>query len=385
MEPLLLVANDLFHPHGHRIQVLARYVEKVRRVRKVSLVPPGLTPKGEQASRGGRLRGWGRQVAFDRRPLIWSVGTITAVRRFPLPGPMGPLLNRALLRRALGSLPGSTLALAQGPVAGTVCASSGMRFIYDHADNYREGRVGGSHRHLLGAWQARALRAAEAVSCAGTALRSHAVDSGARAVELHPNGVDNARFTLPRSESLRPSLLYVGGLECDCGLDAVLRALPLLTPHASLSVGGDGPAMNLFRRLADRLGVSRRVVWHGRVSAVSTPQLLSTAWIGVATFPPTGWNQYAFHLKILEYMAAGLPFVTTPVGDGALLASETGAGLVSQSHPETLAACIACLIDDADRRASMSVAGRAAAARYDWDLIGPRFAQWVHATLGGLS
>jgi len=80
-------------------------------------------------------------------------------------------------------------------------------------------------------------------------------------------------------------------------------------------------------------------------------------------------------------MAAGLPFVTTPVGDGAGLAEASGAGIVTQSDAEALGACLTRLIEHSDLRTAMSIAGKSTAVRYDWDVIGPRFATWTTTIL----
>jgi glycosyltransferase involved in cell wall biosynthesis len=111
----------------------------------------------------------------------------------------------------------------------------------------------------------------------------------------------------------------------------------------------------------------------------SIPRLLSAAWVGIALFEDTEWNRYAFHLKLLEYMAAGLPFVTTPVGDAARLARETGAGRVVEMTPQHIAASIAELLDSGATRETMSERGKQASSSYDWEAIGRRYASWVAA------
>lgn len=385
MDPLLLVANDLFYRYEHRIQHLTAFLESMIPLRKVSLVPPGLGIGGDQAPPGAFLRGWPRRVIAEKSPLTWRAGTTTVVRRSPLPGLLGPLVNRVLLRNVLrNSGPVERPALAQGPVPAMACRDLGIRFIYDHADDYGGGRVDPSHSWVLGRWQDTALREAVAVSCAGFSLHRHAVGAGATSAELHPNGVHPALFSPPRAESSSPSILYFGGVERDCGLDVVLRALRQMDPRVSLIVGGDGGALQRFSIMAHRLGLAPRVKWHGGIPRNHVPGLMASAWLGVAILPPTRWNQYAFHLKILEYMAAGLPFVTTPVGDGARIAEESGAGVVTQPDPSAVAACLSDLLDCAEKRTAMSARGRETAAKYDWNTVGPRFARWVRSTLTGM-
>ncbi|MBN1423563.1 glycosyltransferase [Candidatus Fermentibacteria bacterium] len=386
MDSLLLVANDLFHHHEHRIRHLAAFLESLAPLRKVSLVPPGIGISGDQAPPGSPLRGWPRRVVGEGCPLIWLAGTTTAVRRSPLPSLLGPVINRVMLRTALRAVaPVEKVALVQGPVPAMACRDRGIRFIYDHADDYGGGRVDGPHRWILNRWQECALRGATSVSCAGFSLQRHAAETGAKSTHLYPNGVHTRLFGLPRAESPEPTILYVGGLERDCGLDVVLRAFPLMKREIRIVVAGDGPARRPLASLAQRLGLASFVTWHGSISSNATPPLMAAAWVGLAILPPTRWNRYAFHLKILEYMAAGLPFVTTPVGDGARIARESGAGVVTRPEPSAVAACLTELLDAADRRTGMSLRGRETAAQYDWNVIGPRFARWVRATLAEMA
>lgn len=379
---LLLVANDLFHPYHHRIKSLAEHLESVMTLRRVSLVPPGLRVDGTQASPHAFLRGWARLALEGRCPPVWQIGGTTAVRRAPLPGAWGPMVNATLLRHALRPIArGRNIALAQGPVPARACLKEGIPFIYDHADDYGGGRVGVLHRRVLGRWQEAALRGAVAISCAGPSLLRGAMEAGTRSVSLHPNGVHAAFFDLPRRETPQPSLLYLGGVEVDCGLDTVLRAMKLMGDDVGLVVGGDGAASGKFRRLAVRLGVSSRVTWLGAVPRQEAPRVMSHAWVGLAMFAATRWNRSAFHLKIIEYMAAGLPFVTTPIGDGAAIAEETGAGRVVADDPAAAATSLQGLLGDRSAREDMSRNGRSAAKAYDWSVVGPQFARWVAATL----
>ncbi len=378
VDRVLLVANDLFHPYGHRIMVLVPYVEALCPVRAVSLVPPGLGKDGTQASPGEFLRGWARRVIRERAPLVWSIDGTVVARRFPLPDALGPLFNLALLRLALRRVhPCADLTLAQGPVAAMACLHEGIPFVYDHADDYRGGRVGPLHRRIFGRWQAQALRHATAVSCAGFSLYDHAVAWGARRVALHPNGVWVSFFASPRAEWPEPTILFLGALEWDCGIDLVIEALALMDPSVRLAVVGSGPARARFSRLASRRGCAARVRWLGAVPRESIPGLLASAWVGSAVLRPSRWNRFAFHLKILEYMAAGLPFITTPIGDGARLARETGAGLVAAPDPYALAEAFQSLLEDGPRRALMSSKAREGVAPYDWGVRGPLFASWL--------
>lgn len=378
---VLLLANDVYHHLGHRINELLPFLENRFAMRTISFVPPGLSAGGDQAPPGSFLRGWFGRVIRERSPSVWVLPTATAVRRAPLPSFLGPLVNRHTMACVVRRLAEEnfTCVIAQGPVAGRLSLDLGIPLIYDHVDNYAAGRVGTLHRMLLGRWQDACLCMARAVSCAGPALRNHALMYRHRDIAVFPNGVHLDRYLSPRSESRDPVIIYVGGLEKDCGVDVTLQALALLPDPPLFDIAGTGPAERSFRALATTLGLSDRVRWLGPMPRSTIPQLLSAAWVGIALFKDTQWNRHAFHLKLLEYMAAGLPFVTTPVGDAERLTKETGAGRVVEMTPQQIAASIAELLASDTTRETMSQRGKDASSTYDWQAIGRQYASWVAA------
>ncbi len=380
---LLLLTNDLFHPLGHRIIELLPFLETKFRVTKISLVPPGLTRAGRQARHGSFLRGWPSQVIGRREPSIWTFRDSTLIRRTPFPGPLGPLANLLLLKKALSRFRKeiSVGILAQGPVPGRAAADLNRPFLYDHVDNYEVGRVSFLHRRLFGNWQRHCLEDAAAVSCAGSALKNHASLFRDNGVTVFPNGVHTKLFSVPKSESTDPSLLYVGGLERDCGLDLTLAGMALMPHPPLLKVAGSGPDRARLARQVEQLGLQNRVAWLGSVPRFDLPALLAEAWIGLAVFKESEWNRFAFHLKLLEYMAGGLPFVTTGVGDAKSLAEETGAGIVIDEDADSIASTISDLINMPSLRREMGIKGKSAARAYDWGVIGPNFVSWVDGFL----
>jgi glycosyltransferase involved in cell wall biosynthesis len=79
--------------------------------------------------------------------------------------------------------------------------------------------------------------------------------------------------------------------------------------------------------------------------------------------------------KVVEYMAHGVPVVTTPLPLARDLVTGTGCGVVVPfSEPEAAAQAILDLWNDPDRRRRMGVAGHSAARkRFDWATYASRF------------
>lgn len=111
---LLVVANDFFHPVGHRVQHLLPRLRRGFEVTVVSLAPPLARDKP------GAVAWWWRAAAGDVNLL--QLGTeALGLSRLPLPGVAGPLGNYSLLQWLLRTKQGRRfdLCLASGPVPGS--------------------------------------------------------------------------------------------------------------------------------------------------------------------------------------------------------------------------------------------------------------------------
>jgi glycosyltransferase involved in cell wall biosynthesis len=101
-------------------------------------------------------------------------------------------------------------------------------------------------------------------------------------------------------------LLAVARLTEQKGIDVAIRALAALPDDTVLVVLGEGPDREALQRLAQELGLERRVFLLGRVPDVA-------GWLRRATVlvHPARWE--GFGLGVLEAMLAGLPVVATNV------------------------------------------------------------------------
>jgi glycosyltransferase involved in cell wall biosynthesis len=105
------------------------------------------------------------------------------------------------------------------------------------------------------------------------------------------------------------------------------------------------------------------------VPAEAVADVLAGAAVGWLPFQPTPNNARAIPLKLLEYMAAGLPVVASDVGVSAAIVRREGCGLVvPPDDPEAHARALARLLSDADAARTLGGRGRrAVAARYTWE------------------
>lgn len=180
--------------------------------------------------------------------------------------------------------------------------------------------------------------------------------SGRRALFV-PTGVDWARFAPVRAHARTGhTLVYVGKLVPWSGLEVVIGALPAIAaavPDARLRVIGDDLASvrDKLRALAGSLGVADRVTFCGAVphDRIAT-SLAADADIGLANSEPIPYRQYAFPLKVIEYMAAGIPVIATADTESAEILARADCGVAAPYDRQGFAAAAIALLQDGDRR-----------------------------------
>ena len=228
------------------------------------------------------------------------------------------------------------------------------------------------HPHRAGALAALRAQAGRArlTACVSDPVRRwvERLVPGCRAATV-PNGVSLERIRPSREDPGGVVVVFVGTLKPWHGVDDLLRAAAMARAPWSLRIIGDGPQMPALRALAGGLGLD--VDFRGEVAPERIPAHLAGAAIAVAPYPDLGGadEQYFSPLKVLEYLAAGLPVVGSAVGQLPGMLRGSGV-LVPPSDPARLAGAIDALALDADERARLGAAGRRAAEeRHGWDRV----------------
>jgi len=189
-------------------------------------------------------------------------------------------------------------------------------------------------------------------------------------IELIPNGIDLEHFRPP--DRRRPAhplhLLSVGRLASQKGVIYLLRALAQTQSSACLRVLGDGPERARLERMANDLGLSRRVEFAGWAPREDLPR--HYAWADAFVLPSL---DEGMPNVVLEALACGLPVIGTDVaGTRDLVHSETGI-LVPPADSRALAAAIDRLASDGDLVTSFGTTSREAAAAYRWEAVADRY------------
>jgi phosphatidylinositol alpha-1,6-mannosyltransferase len=236
-------------------------------------------------------------------------------------------------------------------------------------------------------WLTRRVLAGATLVVANTAHTRHilsarfGVDAG-RIVVLHP-GVDAGRFTpAPLDPSVRQRLgwhdrrvvLTVGALQKRKGQDMMIRALPAIRarcPDVLYVMIGDGRDRAYLERLIAEQNVRDLVQLRG----VPTDEELIESYQQCDLFAlpnrEVDSDIEGFGIVLIEAQACGKPVVAGTSGGApeALDPGRTGE-LVPSETPDRLAAVVAGLLENPDRRTAMGNRGREwVLSRFDWRVL----------------
>lgn len=192
---------------------------------------------------------------------------------------------------------------------------------------------------------------------------------GARKVHVVPTCVDAAKYPPATHADRSPTLVWIGSSSTMRWLDEgrkVLEAVGRELPQARLKV------------ICDRCPRFEHLpVEHAAWSSRTEPAQLRDADIGISWMPDDGWSRGKCGLKVLQYMAAGLPVVASPVGVHRTMIGER-AGLLPVNERQWVDA-VRLLAADPALRQRMGTAGRDAVRRdYDLGTWGPAVADLLH-------
>jgi len=236
-----------------------------------------------------------------------------------------PAFVTTLLARTRGTF---DVCVAQGPweaAVGWALKRLGRvrLLVYDDIDLVAGGQML-RLRSAYVAWLERTLiRRADVAISSGWLLGDHRRRTTGREVLVIPNGVDPAHFRPAREKRPHPpTLVYMGNVAHYAGVDLAIRALPRIRAglrRARLVIvgGGDPPYLAALRRLVADEGLTDAVEFRGPVPYSALPAILAQSDIGLATFRPGPLGAYAFPLKVVEYMAAGLAVIGTEASETA--------------------------------------------------------------------
>lgn len=254
---------------------------------------------------------------FSQRPSAPGIlGRLVAVFTFPL-------FFRKVLKQFAPELVVSFAVPTSGWQAAIICKTLRIPFVFralDVSHKIRATRLA----PLIRVAERVVYSTATHVSCNNPAMLSYCRSLGANisrsSVNLPP--LDLTHF-LKGAESRRQTrielgigldervILYMGSFFYFSGLDEVIKDVGSSAVKPRLVLIGGGEKDPELRALVESLRLSETVIFTGLVDFELLPQYLSIADVAINPMLPSLVADAALPNKVLQYMASGLPIVTT--------------------------------------------------------------------------
>jgi glycosyltransferase involved in cell wall biosynthesis len=170
-------------------------------------------------------------------------------------------------------------------------------------------------------------------------------------------------------------MIFVGHLLEKQGVQLALRALPLVrerVPDAELLVIGDGPYRPALEALTKELSLESAVEFAGYVEDHEhVEDHIAASAVGLAVYDPgnASFTEFADPGKIKNYLAAGIPVITTRVVHSAPKLEQSGAGVVVDYDADALAAALVAILSAPNEQPRMRQAAAELGAESDWTAV----------------
>lgn len=356
---------------GHREPSLSaadarRALQKVRSMVRGRASRPAGGPPVVAAAAGPRPH-----VHVHPRVLPWHLNPVAAAfNRWSLRRDIGRAIDRAL---ALPGADPSRLVMVTGsPPSASVAGTFGERaVIYFCMDDFLE--LPGTSPHMMDVMERRLLARADAVVATAQRLVEKKRCAAGRGWHL-PQGVNYAHFAEPRpvppelARLPRPIIGFAGGVGAAVHADTVAA---IARANASGSVVLVGPVTLPAGTFGER-----NVHLLGPRPYADLPAYVQAFDAGIIPYVENDWTRAVDPLKLLEYLAAGIPVVASPLPE-----------VMKYAHAVEVAPLGDAFVDATMRAAlathpSVREQGRAEARLHTWDARAERFMEMVEAACG---
>jgi glycosyltransferase involved in cell wall biosynthesis len=165
-------------------------------------------------------------------------------------------------------------------------------------------------------------------------------------------------------------LIYVGTF-LGRNLHILIRAFKKITENhenVRLFIIGEGREKIDLYRLANKLGISDRIIFTGYLAYQLVPAFLKLAQVAISPIPKNDIYDIQPPLKTLEYLASGLPIVATDTVANQIFIKDGINGILVSDDEAGLLEGIDRLLSDEKLRSSLSSNAKISASSFDWEL-----------------
>jgi glycosyltransferase involved in cell wall biosynthesis len=277
-------------------------------------------------------------------------------------------------------------------LAGLSLRLSGTRLILDVRDlssHLWEARFGASRRSGI---VIALLRRLERTACALADVVITVHDP--YKAQLVVRGVDEQRIAVVMNapedtliagirRSARPTrsedftVAYHGTITHWYGVDLLIQAIGLLRTQEYLVravILGEGDQLEPVREMAAKLGVGDLVSFSSRYLPIEDAlRIVSATDCGIIPNRPSEINRFILPNKLFEYVALGIPVVSTRLETVAAHFDDDDVTFCRPGDPESLASAIARVMDDRAAAKQKCARAQARAYLYRWDTNRARY------------
>ena len=183
-------------------------------------------------------------------------------------------------------------------------------------------------------------------------------------IEITPFGVDTELFSPAARTRAEDGIFRIGlvkKLDPKYGIDVLLQAAAKIRTdrpeiNLQLVIAGTGPAEQEYHALAEKLGLSDRVVWTGFIPQAEAARVWADSDLAVI---PSTLDSESFGVAAVEAESCGIPVIISDI-PGLMEATRPDhtSLVVRRKDPEALAEAILRMYDDPSLRRRMGENGR---------------------------
>lgn len=165
-------------------------------------------------------------------------------------------------------------------------------------------------------------------------------------------GLDSDNINILPESQLKNQVVFIGSIEAENGIEVMIDSVPEVVkkvPEVKFIIIGAGPQEDwLKEKIRDR-GLEKFAEATGHIfDRKKIKDILCQSKVGLAIFPGTRGSMKAYGdpIKFKEYMACGLPIITTNVPMMAEEIKNKPLGLIIEPTKESLADAIVKILED---------------------------------------